>query len=352
MGDVAWLDWPDPLRRRVPDAIAVARARLADAVGERIYVQWQLDRQWRKARGEAEAAGVTLMGDLPFMVAGDSADVWQRANEFRLDARLGVPPDAFSEDGQDWGLPVYRWNVMEGNDFHWLRERAARAAELYGIYRVDHVVGFFRTYFREHGPKSPGEFTPSVEAEQVKLGEKVLAALGADENRVIAEDLGVIPKFVRASLTKLEVPGYKVVRWEKDEDDAYRDPAGYPACSVATTGTHDTESVAEWYDGLAEEERAEFLKIPGMEALAERVPAPEKFDEGVRDAVLALTYGATSDLVLIPFQDCFGLRDRINVPGTVGGGNWTYRMAVGVEGIAAAETERLAGLARAAKRST
>jgi 4-alpha-glucanotransferase len=328
-GSVSWLDWAPPLRYREPVAVDAARVRHAVRIDEKRYIQWQADRQWHAARRAAAEAGVELMGDLPFLVAGDSADIWARAHEFRLDARVGVPPDAFSEEGQDWGLPVFRWDVIAAGDFTWMRERARRAAELFGLFRVDHVVGLYRTFYRPGLQPSagPGRFTPEREEDQLKLGERVLAILdGRDEGqrgRVIAEDLGVVPDFVRASLNRLEIPGYRVLRWEKDVT-VFRDPASWPAVSVATTGTHDTEAVAEWYDALSAEERRAFLELPGLEPL--RARSPERFDDEVRDAILACVYASASDLALVPYQDLFGARDRVNVPGTVTAENWTYRM--------------------------
>ena len=106
-------------------------------------MQWQADLQWRRARAEA---AVAVFGDLPFMVGADSADVWARQHAFRFDATIGVPPDAFSETGQDWGLPVYRWDVIEEDDYEWIRQRARRSADLFRGYRIDHLVGLYRTY--------------------------------------------------------------------------------------------------------------------------------------------------------------------------------------------------------------
>jgi len=114
-GGRSWLEWPEPLASRDPEALAEARASLSERILYRSWLQWHLDEQWQEARRAVVAAGADLMGDLPFMVATDSADVWARPFDFRLDARAGVPPDAFSADGQDWGLPVYRWDVMAKN---------------------------------------------------------------------------------------------------------------------------------------------------------------------------------------------------------------------------------------------
>jgi len=315
-----WTSWPASQRDRDPAALAEARTALSERILYHAWVQWQLDAQWSQARRVANAGGVQLMGDLPFMVAGDSADVWSRPQDFRMDARVGVPPDAFSETGQDWGLPVYRWDVMAQGGHVWMTERARRSAELYDAYRVDHVVGLYRTYYRVPGG-SPPAFIPATEPEQVKNGEAMMAVFSRGA-RVIAEDLGVVPDFVRASLVRLGIPGYRVLRWEKD-GQVFRDPKAWPAASVATTGTHDTESLADWYDALPAAERKAFLAIPGLASLRER--APKRFDAAVRDAVLELCYQSGSDLVLLPLQDALGKRERVNTPGTVSEVNWSYR---------------------------
>src|SRR5262245_37749279 len=167
----AWTDWPEPLRRREPQSIERERRALHDEILFRTYVQWIADDQWSTARRPAN--GVALFGDLPFMVNGDSADVWSRQDEFSQDRSVGVPPDAFSATGQDWGLPSYLWEVVRKRDFEWLRLRARRMAQLFDGYRVDHVVGFYRTFVRPRGG-GQGVFTPRDEPSQVVFGEQVL----------------------------------------------------------------------------------------------------------------------------------------------------------------------------------
>jgi 4-alpha-glucanotransferase len=334
-GGKAWWDWEPGLAHRDHAALAVARDRLGEQVQRHRYVQWLLDTQWRAARAGAHALGVELMGDLPFMVGGDSADVWARAGEFERDLRLGVPPDAFSEEGQDWGLPVYRWDVIARGGFAWMHERARRAADLYQLYRVDHVVGLYRTFYRRPGEKVTGQFTPATEEQQTWLGEHVLEILrGGDRDRVIAEDLGVVPDFVRASLARIDVPGYRVLRWEKD-GPVVRDPQSWPVRSLATTGTHDTESLLEWWDALPDAERDAFYAIPGIDRSV-----------SVLDAMLDVVYRSPSELALFPLSDLLGTRERINVPGTVDDQNWTWRMPRTLSDLGAdAETiARLRGL--------
>jgi 4-alpha-glucanotransferase len=341
-----WRDWPAPLRDRDPAALAQAARELEDEILEKRWQQWQLDAQWKRARAEALARGVELMGDLPFMVSGDSADVWARQDQFRLDRRVGTPPDAFSAEGQDWGLPVYDWARMEETDFAWIRSRAARCAELYALYRVDHVIGLYRTYYRDAADKTVNGFTPETEEEQVRLGERLLQIMERSAE-IVAEDLGMVPPFLRPSLTALGIPGYRVMRWEKEEDGTFRDPADWPRLSVATNGTHDIETDAEWWDALPAEEKKALLAIPALAKLA----PDQAFDDQVRDTLLEVLYQAPSVLVIVPLQDTLGTRERVNVPGTVGPENWTYRMATSVEALARTDAaERLRTLAERSDR--
>lgn len=331
-GERAWSDWPLPLRARNPDALASARRELADDILYRQYLQWVAGDQWGTARDRC--GRVALFGDLPFMVSGDSADVWARQDEFRLDASVGVPPDAFSATGQDWGLPAYRWDVFASRDFDWLRDRARRTADLFDGCRVDHLVGFYRTYVRPHDG-SAAHFTPADQPSQEALGERVLALLREAGAEIVAEDLGVVPPFVRASLARLLVPGFKVFRWERrweEDGQPFMDPVTeYPPVAVATSGTHDTETMAVWWEGAARDEREAVLAIPSMrERLGEedRVRALETAasTHALRESLLEVLFASAANLLILPIQDVFGWRDRINQPATVGGANWRWRL--------------------------
>jgi len=317
-----WWEWPDGLAARQPSSLAVARRSLKREVRFHAYLQWLADGQWQAAR---EAAGIRFFGDLPFVVGADSADVWQHQEKFDRELSVGTPPDAFSADGQDWGLPAYRWDAVERNDFAWLRSRARRGTELFDGYRVDHVIGFYRTWVRD--AEGHGRFTPEDPSAQQALGRKVMQVFQASGAAILAEDLGTVPVFLRESLLELGVPGYKVVRWERAWDDPgkpFLDPRTYAPLSVTTTGTHDTETLAEWWDQATPDERADMLRVP---SLADRgFTADRGFDDHVRDALLESIYHAGSNLVLLPIQDIFGWRDRVNIPGKVGDCNWTWRL--------------------------
>ena len=342
----SWRAWPEALRSRDPGAIAEARERYADEIAMRRYVQWLAFRQLEAARAELGELGVYLGGDEPFLVAEDSADVWANQDLYRFDATVGAPPDAFSATGQDWGLPPYHWDKIREQDYALFRRRGAQAAALFDVVRVDHVVGLYRTYNR---PVDGGEcyFVPHEQHEQRAQGEAVLAALSSGGAALIAEDLGVIPDFVRESLDRLQIPGFRVLRWEQ-RDGAFRQPTEWPAMSVATNGTHDTETTAVWWEALPEHERAAIRVIPQIGAVPEDLA--RSWNHHVAHALLEALYESPSNLAILPIQDVFGLRERINVPNTVGPQNWSWRLPWSIDTIAreeflTAQLERLAVLA-------
>lgn len=334
---------PQTLRDVTP---AVTRARRYHA-----WVQWMLALQWVEARRAAAAAGVRLYGDVPFMVSVESADVWQRQDEFRLDATVGAPPDEFSAGGQDWGLPVMRWDVMAERDYGWWRARCRRAADLFDGVRLDHVVGYYRQY--ERPASGDPAFRPADEPAQRVLGERLLgvareSGAGLD---LIGEDLGSVPAFVRESLHRLAVPGFRVLRWEHDWG-RFRDPRNYPEGSVATSGTHDTSPLATWWEEeMTPESRAALAVVPAFAKLAECGAA---FDPPVHRILLEGLYDAASRLVILPFMDAYGGRERINIPSTVQDSNWSYRIPFALDDMQSGDGARFAtelrGLAEAAHR--
>jgi 4-alpha-glucanotransferase len=325
-GGRPWTEWPAPLAAREPAALDRARGELARVMLFHQYLQWLADSQWQGARRIARANGVEVFGDLPFMVDADSADVWADQASFRLDVSVGAPPDAFSATGQDWGMPLYNWDAIAAGGFTWLKARARRSAALFDGYRVDHLIGFYRTYGRPRdvAPSGPGFFSPEGEDRQIALGERVLTLMREPGAEIIAEDLGVVPDFVHQSLARLGVPGFRVFRWERlwqEPGQPFRDPATYPPVSVATTGTHDTEPLALWWEHAPSEERAQ---VAALLARPELVESP--FTPAVRDVLLEALFASGSDLLLVPVGDVFGWRDRINVPATVNDQNWSFRL--------------------------
>ncbi|MEW5740664.1 MAG: 4-alpha-glucanotransferase [Myxococcota bacterium] len=333
-----WWEWPTGLATREPKALEVARTEHRRRVRYHQWLQWVAEAQWNKVRAQARSKGILLCGDEPFIIGQDSADCWCWPQYLRRDKRLGVPPDDFSADGQDWGLPFFDFEALEKDGDAWLKLRAKKAAATYDVRRIDHAVGYFRQYLRDElHPR--GRFLPSDEPAQQARGEKNFRLLSEGAG-IVAEDLGVIPRFVRDTLARLGLPGYQVMRWSR-EDGIYRDPRHYPEVSLVTTGTHDTETMVAWWNNAQPWERDSVCRV--WPELHRFNPPPTTCSPEVHEALLQAALNAQSLWCILPWQDVFGETERINTPGTVDGGNWTYRMRPEVESLTTdAETKRVA----------
>lgn len=347
----SWRAWPEALRHRQPAALDAARQRHADEIAMRRYVQWVAFRQLEDSRRKLARCGIHLGGDEPFLVAEDSADVWGNQDLYRFDARVGAPPDEFSATGQDWGLPPYRWDRIAESGYEIFRRRGRHAAKLFDLVRIDHVVGLYRTYQR---PIDGGDayFVPHEEHLQRRQGEAVLEAFREAGAALIAEDLGVIPEFVRESLDGLSIPGYRVLRWEQ-RGGRFRLPSAWPELSVGTNGTHDTETSVTWWESLPEHEWEAIREIPQLGAIPADIA--RSWNHHVGNALLEALYESPSNLVIFPIQDLLGLRERVNVPNTVGPQNWSWRLpwstdTMDKEDHVAAQLDALGGLARRTRR--
>ena len=332
-----WREWDQGLRDRHPAALGPAREMLAPRILYYQYLQWLAHEQWQRAR--RDCGNVGIFGDFPFMVSGHSADVWARQGEFNVDASVGVPPDTPDGAGQDWGLPAYRWEVMAPGGYEWLRQRLRRSIDLYDGFRLDHLVGFYRTFVRERDGRT--YFVPADEAAQLAQGERLLRLFLEGGPRILVEDLGVVPDAVRESLARLGVPGLKVLRWERHwraPEQPFRRPSEYPAASVATSGTHDTETLAEWWDNADVQERRLCAELPGIREAGCEPEAP--YSPRLRDALLRVIVGSGSDLVILPLQDIFGWRERINTPALVTDENWTWRLPWPIDDLAQQDEAR------------
>jgi 4-alpha-glucanotransferase len=327
-----WWDWPERLKRRESAALEEAREGLEHEIAYLRYLQWVAAEQWADARRQSRP--LQIFGDLPFMISADSPDVWTQQNEFRFDATVGVPPDAFSETGQDWGLPPWRWDVMAQDGYEWMERRARRTASLFDGFRLDHLVGLYRIYVRPLDPAVKPFFAPADEAQQQQVGERLVGIYRDTGAEIVAEDLGTVPDFVRRSLNRMGVPGFKVVRWERQwsaPGQPFIDPEDYPEMSVATTGTHDIEPLICWWETLPSEERALVLQMPSVQRYLSDARAAVEHPSGltsreVIDSLVRALLDSRSRIVIIPIQDIFGWRDRINTPARVDEENWTWRL--------------------------
>ena len=329
-----WKEWPQPLRDREAAVLDAARRDLAEPIVRHTWFQFLAHRQWLAVRAHAADRHVLLGGDMAFSPALDSAEVWANQHLFDLDRTVGAPPDTFNERGQRWGLPLPRWDLMRGDGFKLWRMRVRRAAAMFDVLRIDHVVGLYRTFSFDADPEHDGQFVPADESAQQAQGEEIIHALqdAAGHCELIAEDLGSVPTRVRESLTAMGIAGYKVMQWERvgweTPDERFLKPSEYPELALATTGTHDTEALATWWSEQSEAERHKLAEALGV---LDSVSLTGSLNETALDAIIAALYSSPSRLVVLPIQDLFGWSDQINRPGTVDDANWTWRLPFAIE---------------------
>ena len=321
----SWKDWPQGLQNCHSPEAKQFEVQYKEYVDFFKYVQWILDQQLRRAKLFAQQKGVYIFGDIPFATNLDSADVWANPENFRLGYEIGAPADQFSKDGQRWGLPAYDWRYMLDHHLELWRRKIRRVTELYDIFRLDHLVGFFRTYIFAPGDNQ-GAFDWLGEQAQIDRGYAFLRMVldEAQGKLPVGEDLGVIPNYVRRMLVDLKIPGYKVLRWEREDNGWYREPKNYPVVSLATTSTHDTETLRGWWENMDINERRNIWEMISAQKTDGNVP----FNLDTQRLMLKRVLDSSSALTLFAWQDITGTLARVNIPGTVTPENWTYRSDV------------------------
>lgn len=303
----------------------------ADEVEYHKFIQYLAYSQFEEVKHAADSAGVFIKGDIPILINRDSSDVWQHPELFNLTFAAGAPPDYYAKEGQYWGFPLYRWDELENRGYSWWKTRLELAQRLYHIYRLDHLVGFFRIWAIPEGKKAvDGFFLPQDQSMWIPQGEKILSMMLEASNMLpIGEDLGDVPPAVRDCMKRLGICGTKVMRWEKnwDGDKSFIKPADYPELSMTTLSTHDSEPLEVWWDncpGEAEEFCAA-LNIPYTTLLTPEtrrnvVTASHRTNSLFHINLLQEYLDVFNDLTWEDPED-----DRINIPGTVQESNWTYR---------------------------
>ncbi len=316
----AWWDW-----KNIPNSLD------PDEIEHHKLVQFLCMQQLSEVKKEAERHGIFMKGDIPILINRDSADVWQYPELFDLSLQAGAPPDFYSQEGQNWGFPLYRWDMLEHTDYSFWKKRLEIAQKFYHIYRLDHIVGFFRIWAIPEGkPAKEGFFFPQDENLWIPQGEKILRMmLDSCEMLPIGEDLGNVPPSVRDTMTRLGICGTKVMRWEKhyNTDNSFIKIDEYPTMSMTTLSTHDSEPLEIWWEAFGADAKAfsEILNITYTPLLH-----PE-----TRQNVLQKSHQTASLFhinLLQEYLDVFSELtwenpddDRINIPGKVLDRNWTYR---------------------------
>ena len=321
---VSWSQWPEELRLRRPRALDRARRDLAEDVMFWKAVQFLFFRQWEQVRQFAHDHHVEIIGDLPIYVSYDSADVWANPEQFQLDADLlptevaGCPPDGFSEDGQLWGNPLFRWDRMKEEGYRWWVDRVAFQFRLYDVLRIDHFRGFDEYYAIPYGEETArnGRWRPGPGLDFFQALNRRLGCA-----RIIAEDLGFLTQSVYQLLEDTGYPGMKVLQFAFDPRDTgsgYLPHCYTPHC-VAYTGTHDNDTIQGW---MATAPAGSVRRARRYLRLTKR--------EGYHWGMMRGIWASVADLAVVQAQDLLGLGNeaRINVPSTVGS-NWLWRALPG-----------------------
>ncbi len=400
-GNERWDLWPDEqrtiqaARRWLDQQSAQARKRLERRMRFYKWVQWVAFRQWEEAKLHAEERGVSLMGDVPFGVSYYSSDVFAEPDLFDLTWSGGAPPEpAFRDNlfvakwGQNWGVPLYQWERHRETDFRWWRQRVHLTRKMFHLFRIDHVLGFYRIFGFPWRPQENAEYVALTHEEarartgghlpqffprddstdanreaNRRDGEEFLRALLREtgEFRLIGEDLGTVPPYVRPSLTSMGIAGFKIPIWEKKWDGWLIDGADYQRLSLATYATHDHEPLRGWWErhrlaalepgpGKAEA-WDQMVKLTAFAHMHLREPEP--WSDTLHRTLLRALFRSNAWIAVCMITDFFGSDQRFNVPGAVAESNWSERLPYPVERWREEpELRELAGAIKAILRET
>jgi 4-alpha-glucanotransferase len=367
----AWTRWPAQHQ-----SIKRARAWLRDLPQDRQaairdrqnlfrYVQWIAYQQWGEIKSYAEEREVAVMGDIPFGVSYYSADVFARPDEFALDWSGGAPPEPYFKDdeftqkwGQNWGIPLYRWDRMRANNFEWWRVRVRAVRHIFHLFRIDHVLGFYRIYAFPWRPRKNKQFLPLEREEMLERtggraphfaprddetsencdankreGEEYLRVVleEAGATRVIGEDLGTVPDYVRPNLRSLGIAGFKIPQWEVYHEQVTPGDK-YERLSVATYTTHDHKPIrALWEEAFerptatSDQSRFELTKIAVFAGFDPKIDKMD-FEKNFYSAIMEALFKSEAWIAIVMITDLLAQKYRFNVPGTAANLNWTRRM--------------------------
>lgn len=336
-----WCEWDPLLATRDPTAMLEAGAAHAERVAFWKFCQWCFFQQWLKLKAYANERGVEIVGDAPIFIAYQSAEVWARPELFELDHSgrptvvAGVPPDAFSDTGQRWGNPLYRWEAHTKENFAWWVERIRRTLELVDIVRIDHFRGFagYWEIPADEPTAQKGRWLPGPGMALFKAINKSLGPIP-----IIAEDLGVITPDVVALRRKFGLPGMRILHFAFGSGSGNTFlPHNHEPDTVVYTGTHDNDTTLGWWNNANEFERNHLRDYLGTEA------------KEVHWDLIKAACASVADTAIHPLQDVLGLgaSSRMNFPGK-SEGYWEWRFSW--EQVKPQHAQRLAHLCRIFRR--
>lgn len=323
----AWFQWPAAFRLRNEKALASFSDNHTDALD---YIRWQqfiFFRQWQALKRYCQRAGIKLFGDLPFYVSYDSADVWSQPEIFSLDKKgnmmgvAGVPPDYFNNNGQCWGMPVFRWDVLKQKKYHWWIQRLRKNMELFDLLRLDHFRAFADYWEVPASEKTAinGTWKPGPGAAFFNAIQKEFKKLP-----FVAEDLGEINQAVYDLRDRFGLPGMRVLQFAFGDTmpESEYIPHHYIHNCVVYTGTHDNNTTRGWHHRDADKAT--------LKRLAD-YSAKEVHEENVHEVMTQLAYASVANTVILPLQDVLGLDSsaRMNTPASIKG-NWLWRFTPGM----------------------
>lgn len=334
-----WESWESNLKNPSPEKIQQLLEQNNRQIAYHCFVQYLCFQQLSKVKDYANQRGVLLKGDVPILINRDSADVWGNRELFLMDYSAGAPPDMYSEEGQNWGFPIYNWENLQKTNYKWWRKRLEVACHFYNLYRIDHIVGFFRIWSIHNGQKgNMGHFIPEDPNLWIEHGRKILnMMLESCPMLPIGEDLGFVPPEARICLTELGICGTKVIRWERKwkEDAAYIPFREYNYASMTTVSTHDSETLQQWWT-LFPKDAKEYCQFKGWEytpVLSKEFHQEFLYDSHHTNSLFHINL-FQEYLFLVPDMTWPNPEDeRINIPGLYSERNWTYRFRPALEDI-------------------
>ncbi len=340
LGNTPSSSWPPELQPPLDDALYELYAA---ETGFHQILQYLCYVQFKEVKEYARQKKIFLMGDIPILISRESADVWLHPEYFHLDFSAGAPPDYYTPEGQNWGFPIFRWDALRKKRFDWWTQRLQYAQNFYDLFRIDHVIGFFRIFAipLNYSPKE-GSFIPAEEREWEPQGREILTMIAsATEMLPIAEDLGVVPDCVRPVLADYGICSTKVMHWEnaKNGELHYTPIQYYPPISLTTLSTHDSETTPQWWEKFPDEATA-FAHQKRWEYTPRL-----SFDQHLE--ILWDSHHTSSLFHINLLQEYLALfpelvhstpaEERINIPGLVLPSNWTYRFKPSVEQLTSHE---------------
>jgi 4-alpha-glucanotransferase len=315
-----WTMWDDNYRLRDAETITAFVSEHSYEIGYWKFLQYLFYKQYDELKAYAVSRGIKIIGDIPIYVSLDSSDIWANPGLFALDDDFrpidvaGCPPDAFSDDGQLWGNPLYNWEAMEADGYTWWIKRVEAAARLFDILRIDHFRGFESYYSIPAGDKNArnGEWRKGPGSKLFK----VINEKGRNIPEIIAEDLGFMTDDVKAMLRECGYPGMNILQFAFDGGDSSYLPHNYVKNSVSYIGTHDNDTAAGWYKAAKLQTRRNAKKYMLLSK-----------KEGVVMGMIRTLMASVSDTVIVQLQDWLALPSsaRFNTPSTIGGGNWLWQ---------------------------